>query len=308
MNVIPQLVWRWKIAAYLFLAGAGAGAYLLGVIAMFGGYDAPAKLAITVGIPVVAFSTLFLIADLGRPEKFFTAVLHPSTSWISRGFFILSAEIIVGAIHIAFWVWPFNSLSASPDLRAGIAVIGAIFAVATALYTGILIGVIISRPFWNSPLLPVLFLTSAISTGVGLILFFVPIWFGLIAGGANSTLAAFVKDMARADMILIILEALIVYLYLQIVADRAPEGVALLTKGKFSGVFWGGFVVVGLLIPLVVEYFSLLLTDINAEMLAGFLAGVLVLFGGLLLRFLILSAGVRAPLYVRVPFRVRPGQ
>lgn len=308
MEVIPQLVWRWKIAAYLFLAGAGAGAYLIGALAMFGGYDAPAKIAITIGPPIVAVSTLFLIADLGHPEKFFIAVLHPSTSWISRGFIILLVEIIVGVIHIGLWVWPFNVLNGAPEWRAAVAVVGGIFAVATAIYTGLLIGVIVSRPFWNSPLLPVLFLVSAASTGIGLVMLATPVWYGIVGGADQAVVGTFLRDVAQADMILIILEALIVYLYLQIVYDRAPEGVALLTRGKFSGVFWGGFIVVGLLIPLIIEYFALFLGELAAEMLVGLVAGILVLFGGLLLRFLILAAGVRAPLYVRVPFRVRPGQ
>lgn len=65
MKTTPQGLWRWKIAAYLFLAGTGAGAFVVGVISDFMGYAMPAKIAITFGVPVVAFSTVFLILDLG---------------------------------------------------------------------------------------------------------------------------------------------------------------------------------------------------------------------------------------------------
>ncbi len=307
MEVIPQLVWRWKIGAYLFLAGAGAGAYLVGVMAMFAGYDVPARLAVTVGIPVVAISTLFLIADLGHPKKFFTAMLHPGTSWISRGFYILLAQLAVGGVHVALWVWPFNLLNDASDVRSIIAVIGAICGVATALYTGILIGVIVSRPFWNSPLLPVLFLVSAVSTGIGLVFLATTIWKVLAGQPDQVVVVAILGDLARADIVLILVECLIVYLYLQIAYDRAKEAVNLLIRARFATAFWGGFVGVGLLIPLLLEYVALRLGDPNTEMLLGFVAGIAVLFGGLLLRFMLLGAGVRVPLYVRVPFWVRPG-
>ncbi len=59
MEIVPQAVWRWKIAAYLFLAGTGAGAVIVGVVGDFLGYALAAKIAIGFGIPAVALSTCF---------------------------------------------------------------------------------------------------------------------------------------------------------------------------------------------------------------------------------------------------------
>jgi formate-dependent nitrite reductase membrane component NrfD len=307
METVPQAVWRWKIAAYLFLAGTGAGAVIVGVVADFMGYAIPAKIAITFGIPAVAVSTLFLIMDLGHPTKFFRAMLHPGTSWISRGFFIVSALILSGGLTVILWVWPFGSvLDVNQGLRTALEVIALVFAVATCVYTGILIGIVVSRPFWNNPLLPILFLVSAVSTGIGAVFFITPI-VSSVLGIASSKTAEFATHLESADMILIVVEAMAIYLYLTLVFDRAPEAASLLLTGKLSRLFWGGFLVVGLLLPVVIEYFASMMHEGVSQSLVTLVAGVLLLIGGFLMRLLILAAGIRSPLMLRTPFRVRPG-
>ena len=307
MDTVPQAVWRWKIAAYLFLAGTGAGAVIVGVVGDFMGYAIPAKIAIAFGIPAVAVSTLFLIMDLGHPAKFFRAMLHPGTSWISRGFFIVSALIVSGGLTVILWVWPFGSvLDVNQGLRTALEVIALVLAVATCIYTGILIGIVVSRPFWNNPLLPILFLISAVSTGIGAVFFITPI-VSSVLGIASPKTAEFVTRLESADMILIIVEAMAIYLYLTLVFDRAPEAASLLLTGKLSRLFWGGFLVVGLLVPTVIEYFASMMHEGVSQSLLTLVAGVLVLIGGFLMRLLILAAGIRSPLILRTPFRVRPG-
>jgi formate-dependent nitrite reductase membrane component NrfD len=307
MDTVPQAVWRWKIAAYLFLAGTGAGAVIVGVVGDFMGYAIPAKIAIAFGIPAVAVSTLFLIMDLGHPAKFFRAMLHPGTSWISRGFFIVSALIVSGGLTVILWVWPFGSvLAVNQGLRTALEVIALVLAVATCIYTGILIGIVVSRPFWNNPLLPILFLISAVSTGIGAVFFITPI-VSSVLGIASPKTAEFVTRLESADMILIIVEAMAIYLYLTLVFDRAPEAASLLLTGKLSRLFWGGFLVVGLAVPMVIEYFASMMHEGVSQSLLTLVAGVLVLIGGFLMRLLILAAGIRSPLILRTPFRVRPG-
>jgi len=307
MEIVPQAVWRWKIAAYLFLAGTGAGAVIVGILGDFMGYVIPAKIAIAFGVPTVAFSTLFLIADLGRPAKFFRAMLHPGTSWISRGFFIVSALIVSGGFTVILWVWPFGSvLDADQGFRTALEVIALVFAVATCIYTGILIGVVVSRPFWNNPLLPILFLISAVSTGIGGVFFITPIICSVM-GIASPKTAEFVARLESVDVILVIAEAIAIYLYLTLVFDRAPEAARLLLTGKLSGLFWGGFLGAGLLVPVVIESFSSVRHAEVSLSLAPLVAGVFLLVGGFLMRLLILAAGIRSPLMVRTPFKVRPG-
>jgi polysulfide reductase chain C len=307
MEIVPQAVWRWKIAAYLFLAGTGAGAVIVGVVGDFLGYAQAAKIAICFGVPAVALSTLFLIMDLGRPAKFLTAILHPGTSWISRGVVIISALLVSGGLTIVLWVWPIGAvLETHTELRAALEVFSLIFAVATCTYTGILIGIIISRPFWNNPLLPILFLISAISTGIGGVFFITPI-VSSVLGISSPKTGEFVTRLESVDLVLLVIEAMAIYLYLALVSDRAPEAAGLLLKGKLSGLFWGGFLGAGLVIPVVIEISSLVMHESALQSSAPLVAGVFLLAGGFLMRLLILAAGIRSPLILRTPFRVRPG-
>ena len=70
MLVYPkaQTRWEWIIALYLFLAGVGGGAYLLGVAADFAGgeqWGFLSKAGIFLGFPCVAVGAAFLLLHLG---------------------------------------------------------------------------------------------------------------------------------------------------------------------------------------------------------------------------------------------------
>jgi formate-dependent nitrite reductase membrane component NrfD len=71
--------------------------------------------------------------------------------------------------------------------------------------------------------------------------------------------------------------------------------------------FWGGFLGAGLLVPALIELFAWANEKVAPQLLTLLIAGVLSLTGGFLMRLLILAAGIRSPLIVRAPFRVRPG-
>jgi formate-dependent nitrite reductase membrane component NrfD len=304
---VPQSVWRWKVATYLFLAGVGAGSYVAGAVADWMGYSQQAKPAVILAVVLVAVSTLFLIWDLGVPGGFLRAFLNPGKSWISRGTWILAGFIAIGVIQIGLWIWPFRVLEAAAGTRASLEVLGSLFALATGVYTGILIGVLPGRPFWYSPMLPMLFLISALSTGIGAFALMLVVG-GLVLGGlGGSELLGLLLNLARADMVLILLEAGAIYLHLAIVSKRAQDSVNMLTRGPLAGIFWGGFLVLGLLFPLVLEYVSVYASADVGQTVAALAASVFLLVGGLLLRALVLAAGARMPIYSRAVFSVRPG-
>lgn len=302
---VPQSIWRWKLAFYLFLAGTGAGAYLAATMMDMLGYGGPARVGFAIAAPIVVVSTFFLIADLGQPMRFMKAFVSPQHSWISRGTLILTGFIILGLVHVGLSIWPFQVLSA--QALTALKVVASVFAVATAVYTGILIGVVIARPFWNNAMLPFLFLISATSTGIGAVFLAGGVWFGLTgAAGANEVHGALVS-LGRADMVLIGLEALLLYFYLSVVYGRSKESVNLLLSGPMSGLFWVGFALVGMVMPFVLDWAGVYASTGAASLAIDTLSGVLLLVGGLFLRALILAAGLRSPIYVRVPVVVRPG-
>jgi len=280
-NLKPQSKWGWLIAAYLFLAGLGGGAYVTGAVAGFLGaeWQGIYKIGVCLGLPCVLVGCVFLILDLGAMKNFWRAAMRPNTSWIARGTIIITIFMILNFIHIVFGIWPANSLVEATGARHFVSILGIIFATGTMIYTGILLAA--SRPiaFWSTAMLPLLFLVSALSTGIMAVI--------LLGSMGGETLAAPLHTLARIDIALIVLEMFVLLFFLQ-GTHRVPESRAaaqLVLCGAVAPLFWWGVALLGLIAPLVLD-----LLDVT------WLAAICGIIGGLCLRQVVLSGGIHAPL------------
>jgi len=291
MELRAQNEWRWFIAGYLFLAGAGAGAYLAGVVA---GYLGPewalvSRIGILLGWPGVAVSCVLLLFDLGTPTHFWRTFFKPGTSWMARGAIIISIFMGLAFLHIVLMIWPFQVLQTGSAAWHLIGGLGVVFAFLTMVYTGILLSAARPIAFWSTAMLPALFTVSALSTGImGILLFALP------AGG----LTAAVATLAKADIIIIIVEVVVLFLYFQ-GTHRVPESrasVRLVLAGEVAPLFWFGVALLGLLVPLVLELLEACALQGGAASAALFISSVCGLLGGFILRQVVLAGGIQAPL------------
>ena len=156
---------------------------------------------------MVAIGAPFLILDLGIKWRFMYACLNPRTSWVARGFIILSIFIIFGLVLLAKSILPFEWLHPESDLWRILEVITIAFAFATAIYTGILLKATKSIPLWNTYLLPLLFLVSALSTGSMAIIL------STLGTGLFSHDAGALKVLMNGEQILVVIEGIVLYLY-----------------------------------------------------------------------------------------------
>jgi formate-dependent nitrite reductase membrane component NrfD len=316
-----QSEWGWKVAIYLFLAGVGAGAYLTGFVAdltsqrVLGDFVAidrhwelASKIGIILGFPLVFIGSLFLIADLGIKLRALRTFMNPKTSWIARGTFIISGFMILGALHVAFWIWPFQLLAQDPGIRLTLGMVNTLFAILTMIYTGILLGASKPIAFWSTAILPLLFLVSAVSTGVMATILILLVQ--TLLSGLEPIRS--LDQLVKLDMFLIILELIVLIFYLQ-AAHRTSESRAsasLMLFGRYARIFWGGIVIIGLFIPLLCEFIEVTLSaqiPLSARVALGLIGALCGLFGGLLLRYAILVCGVKAPLRVSgIEFAVSP--
>jgi formate-dependent nitrite reductase membrane component NrfD len=299
----PQEEWKGIIAIYLYLAGMGAGSFVIGtLIGWFNIKPNPAVLPsinllgntlnlsnvpILWGPVMVAIGAPFLILDLGIKWRFIYACLNPRTSWVARGFIILSIFIVLGLVLLAKSVLPFEWLHPKSVLWRIPEIIAFIFAFGTALYTGILLKATKSIPLWNTSLLPLLFLVSGLSTGsMAMIL-------STLGTGFFSHAARALKVLMVGEQVLVIIEAIVLYLFLSgryRAAEQGEDSVRLLVFGEMKMIFWGGVVVLGFIFPVVLENIASLFPGNVASI---FVAGVLLLCGGFFLRLGILRAGIR---------------
>ncbi|ABB15000.1 NrfD/PsrC family molybdoenzyme membrane anchor subunit [Carboxydothermus hydrogenoformans] len=279
------MAWGMIIAIYLFLAGAGAGAFLIAVMTERSGINKDNEALIKAGTilaaPLVAIGTLFLVLDLTwveagkfEPWRIFYLYTH-FTSMITWGTWILTLFMPVSFVY--GWMKLKNPYYTNTALRCA----GAVLAFATSVYTGVLLGVVKAVPFWNNAVIPVLFVVSALVTGMA-----TAILGSFVFGG--KTLPDFFKPLHTG---LAAIELLLLF-FLLIVATHGPEAARqsaeMIVSGKYSLYFWGVLVFLGIIIPGVI--------GATASPKAGkgikALDALLVLAGGFTLRALILLAAV----------------
>ena len=261
----PQHEWGWQVALYLYLAGMGAGAVAIGLLMDWLGYSPYASRAILLWGPIfVGVGASFLILKLGIKRRFLKTVLNPMTSWLSRGFYILSVCIVVGMVLLAISLLPYLPIIGininidmsnwSSAIRA-LDIIVFIFALATAVYTGILIQAVKFVSFWHTYLLPALFTVSALSTGAVATVLTTHIYDLLaFSEGYSSDMGHFLMNI---EQVLLPIEAIVLALYLynryRTEEGQSKNSVRLLLSGKMRPLFWLGVVVSGFVLPPILE-------------------------------------------------------
>jgi formate-dependent nitrite reductase membrane component NrfD len=265
--------WEMLIVWYFFLGGIAGGAYFTAVIAdWFGGPRdrRVAQIGYLLALPLVAACGILLILDLGVPIRFLN-MLGRLKFWdpMSIGSWVLG---VFGLLALASAVLSFSDAPERSRLRRRVGVVGMVFGFFLASYTGVLLSNS-ALPFWSDGrLMGALFLASGASTGmaaISLILF--------LTGDAVGEGWSKVK---RADRFSMIFELVMLALFLVVLGSAAQP----LVSGQFAPLFWGGLVVVGLLVPLVLDFFG------HGVKVAGAVAAALVLVGGFVLRYVVVMA------------------
>lgn len=289
MKVRQSEIWGLKLVGYLFLAGLGSGAF--GVAAALdlqtnGQIRGMTYIGAWIGLLCVGLGALLLLWDLGVPQRAFRLVGNTS-SLISAGTVILSVLLVLAAITIAVSLF---SLGVDPTAYRFLMALAALFALATSIYVGFLLAVVKCRPFWNTPLLPLLFVTSSLSTGISALTLV-----GSTAGGLHVPVAV-AGFMASGELLLLAIEFLMVAFYVVTMENSLPQaraGVHRLVAGDLAAAFWIGVVALGLLLPL-----ALLAAGTSVPPVS---LSLLVLIGGFSLRYCVLFAGARALLPGEAP-------
>jgi formate-dependent nitrite reductase membrane component NrfD len=285
-----QRDWGWLIAIYLFLGGVGAGAYTIAAINGFFGKTAELStgLGLAIGFPALLIGSLFLLADLGTPKNAVLAGMRPGSSWIARGFWIISAFMILAFVHSALHLFTdLGTTSSGRTILSVIAVAGIVFAISTMAYTGILLGASKGIPFWRSGVVPVIFVISALVTGHFTILI------GMVLFGQRAAMPGELRVMAAEAAGLVVLEVLAILFFLQAAysdPDTRESGERILRNRLFVV----GYFVLGLGVPLVLMVVVLVAgldADMGAILPLAAVGALLGLVGGLILRQAVLICG-----------------
>ena len=297
-KVDPTLtIWTWEVSAYLFLGGITAGIIFFAAVLILMGregdyYFTVHKLPLWAPI-ILSVGMLMLFLDLEYKVhvwRFYTSFQW--TSPMSWGSWCLLLVYPVSILLVLFGLrqgYPrlTRLLERIPLVtrlidfaianKRTIAMWGVGLAVFLALYTGILLSSFSARPFWNSGVLAPLFLASGLSTAAALIVLF--------ARNPHEQ-----HMFVRVDLGLLVVEAALVILFIVNLATGTKvqlEALSLILTGPYALPFWLLFFVPGLVVPIVFEVLEL--RGRRRAWMA--VTPVLVLFGGYMLRDVMVRAG-----------------
>ena len=291
-------VWNWEIPVYLFLGGMAAGTMILSaLLAMRKGERSPAARWLAFAAPVlisVGMGALFL--DLSH--KLFVWRFYLALRWtspMSWGAWIL---VVAYPVTLLFGLSALSEAQFEAVMgKCRVARIGRLLrrarafasghsrrlagwnlgtGVALGVYTGILLSTLGARALWNSALLGPLFLVSGLSTGAALMMLF------RVTDDERHFLV-------RWDLLAIGIELALLLLFLIGLATSGAGGrdaAGLLLGGPFTAQFWTLVVIGGLLVPVLLETLE---ARLHYRVTA--IAPLLVLAGGLALRFIFVAAG-----------------
>ncbi|WP_139652119.1 NrfD/PsrC family molybdoenzyme membrane anchor subunit [Raoultibacter phocaeensis] len=235
-----------------------------------------------VGIAAVALGMLCLLLDLGRSDRALALFLQPTPSFITVGAFALVILMLIAAVLFA--VWMLGALSLPKAAACAVRVCCMVAAAVVMVYTGLFLSSMSSVPLWASPWLPVLFVASALSAGLALLVCVI------VLTGSGDEFTTTLRRIQKADAVIIVCELAVLALFVASAVfggDTARLSAERLIQGDLASVFWGCVVVLGLAAPLVLE-------AVNRAMnpYAVIATGGLVLAGGYFLRWCVAEAGM----------------
>ncbi|MEL5849578.1 MAG: NrfD/PsrC family molybdoenzyme membrane anchor subunit [Candidatus Igneacidithiobacillus chanchocoensis] len=311
-TLITQDRWATLVAAYLFLGGMGAALIALGVISHlhFRADRAATLWAILSGEAFLGVGSGLLLIDLLHPINVWRILvpwnpLFLPWSWIAWGTQFIVWAMVLGLLYawpllleeawfrrlpvIGPWLSAWFDLPLirwvgrwTQRLRFPIAWLTTFCGLGTAVYTGLLLRSFPAAALWSNDLVPPLFTVSAFSTALA---FQLLVFYAVLR--QHGSLA---RAYERLDLLLIGVEILLIVLIMTVVLPQSLSGRGSLHILLHSWGWLGGFLLLGLLLPFLLEFRGVLKAWHSPAPVL--LSAVLVLLGGFLLRHYFLASGV----------------
>ncbi len=285
--------WGWEIPVYLFLGGVAAGllffAGLYFILGKENQYTSAVKKAPMLAPIALTLGLVALFLDLHHKLYFWrlytTIKLVSPMSWGAWTLMIVTPiSMIWAALNIKEWFpnwdWKFkiikDAITFIEQYKKPMAWVMVISAVVLGVYTGILLSAFNARPLWNTSILGLLFLASGLSAGAALIM--------LLSKNPEER-----KLFAKLDLLIIGVELFfIIHMFMGFLASTQAQqdAAALFLGGELTAVFWIFVVVLGMIIPAIIE-----VLELKGKHIPVVIPVALILFGSFMLRWLITHAG-----------------
>jgi tetrathionate reductase subunit C len=238
---------------------------------------------------VLAVAPVFLLVDLTQITRFWHLFPYINLrSPISWGTFFLTAYPPIGLIY-AWHVFRGNHRAAKIWGLCGFPV-----AVSVHGYTGFILALGAGRAFWNTSLNPILFLVSAMVSGLALIIIIINIRYYYFAknedAGQKTADLRIIHTLVGMMYLFMIIELFLMGCDLAVLANSKAEEYLtyqLLTRGSWAPLFLGVELTLGGVIPLIM----LSIKRIRLHPIGQCTACLFILCGILAMRIIIVVGG-----------------
>jgi len=292
--VDPHLnIWHWPIPLYLFLGGMAAGILFFAALYYLKGKEYEYRVTVRIApllTPLLLVTGLIaLFIDLRHKFYFwqlYTNIkLQSPMSWGAWTLMVITpASFIWSALHIRdvipSWNWKYKWLIWLEGFfnryKKILAWVILLYALILGVYTGILLSAFNARPLWNTSILGPLFLASGLSTGAATII--------LMSKNSEER-----EYFLKIDLVIIAVELfLIVHMFMGFLASTQVqiEAARMFLGGEYTAQFWIFAVILGMIIPALLE-----IMELRRFHIPSVIPSLLVLFGSLMLRLIIVYAG-----------------
>ncbi|WP_018306530.1 NrfD/PsrC family molybdoenzyme membrane anchor subunit [Desulfitobacterium hafniense] len=248
--------WGLYITSFMFFVGLSAGGLIVSSSATvfnIPSFKAVAKPAVILSTVCIILAGLFIIIDLGSPQRVLNLILYSQfKSPLMWDVIVITLYLLVSLLYLYYMVRP------NPDQKK-IGVLSRIalpIAILVHSVTAWIFGLQVSRDSWHSALMAPLFVASALDSGLALL---------LIALWAVDRFAKFKVDKklftSLAGLLAVFVAVDAFFILSEFLTSLYPgEGsvssaFSLMTSGPLAPYFWGE-VVLGFIIPFVILVFA----------------------------------------------------
>jgi len=320
-----QIYWGLLIAVYFYYTGMSAGSFILtslGTVFGIEKYKKVSKVGVIMAIVLLLFAPLHLLFDLAQPGRFINLFTHVHlTSAMSWGVYLL----ILYPVCLMFYAWYlfrqdlvngltkggfkaslynvllFGKKDMSEAAKANdkkqtkfFGTIGVPLALAVHGYTGFILGNVQARAIWHTPLMPIIFLMSAMVSGTGLFIIVLMLVEKFKFGRLNDDIKSLIADIANLMKWFIVVDGALMITYFIVLWNSTEVGYAagyylLHSEGwSFLGLENG----LGMLVPFLI----LLSKKARQSIPAVVTASLLTIIGVLAMRINLVVGGQKLPL------------
>ncbi len=290
-NIVHQEAFGIFIAVYFYLTGLSAGSFILSTLAYGFGmeqYKSLGRVGVILATVLLIIAPLFLLLHIGVPHRAWHLFVYLNfESPITWGSFLL---ILYPINCIIYGYFMFKE---QKKLTRLFGLIGIPLAISVHGYTGFILAFGKARALWNTALMPILFLVSAIVSGIALMIL-VCIVKDRFFSKQKKIDYPLLENLGKMLAWTIVFDLFLVgsdILVLLISHSDAQAAAHLLLSGKFFPLFLIVENTLGKIVP-----FTLLVVPRFRNLATMIIASVLVVVGIFFMRYVVVVGGEFIPL------------